>query len=112
MILTIVAWFFFGLAILFSIAGSVGILVLPDAYSRLQAAGLSGSTAVISVMIGSLFWVEPGPLTGRLLVLLFFFLISSPTASHIVGRYAWREGQVPWRRPVRWGRREAETDND
>lgn len=104
MIPTVLAWFFFGLAAFFAVIGSIGLLVLPDVYTRLQAAGLSGSTAVISVMIGSLFWVEPGPLTGRLLVLLLFFLVSSPTASHIVGRYAWREGLVPWKRPFRWGR--------
>ena len=104
MIPTVLAWFFFGLAAFFAVIGSIGLLVLPDVYTRLQAAGLSGSTAVISVMIGSLFWVEPGPLTGRLLVLLLFFLVSSPTASHIVGRYAWREGLVPWKRPFQWGR--------
>lgn len=102
MIPEMLAWFFFGMAAFFALVGSLGLLILPDVYTRLQAGGLSGSTAVVSLLIGSLLWVEPGPLTGRLLVLLFFFLISSPTASHIVGRYAWREGLVPWRRPVRW----------
>ncbi len=105
MIAFYLAWFFFGLAIFFVIVGSVGLLIMPDLYTRLQAGGLSGSTAVISILLGALFWVEPGPLTGRLLVLLFFFLISSPTASHIIGRYAWREEQMPWRRPVRWRRK-------
>lgn len=104
MIPAFLAWFFFGMAAFFAVIGSLGLLFLPDVYTRLQAGGLSGSTAVISLLIGSLLWVEPGPLTGRLLVLLFFFLISSPTATHIVGRYAWREGLVPWRRPLQWGR--------
>jgi multicomponent Na+:H+ antiporter subunit G len=110
MIFTVLAWFFFGMAAFFAVIGSLGLLILPDVYTRLQAGGLSGSTAVISLMIGSLLWVEPGPLTGRLLVLLLFFLVSSPTASHIVGRYAWRERIVPWRRPVQWGRREGSDD--
>lgn len=105
MITTTLAWTFFGMAAFFALMGSIGLLILPDVYTRLQAGGLSGSTAVISVLIGALFWVEPGPLTGRLLVLLLFFFISSPTATHIVGRYAWREGIVPWRRPVLWGRK-------
>lgn len=96
------AWFFFAMAIFFVVVGSIGMLTMPDLYTRLQAGGLSGGTAVISVLLGALFWVEPGPFTGRLLVLLVFFLVSSPTAAHIIGRYAWREEQMPWKRPRRW----------
>ncbi len=106
MIATVLVWIFFGMAAFFVVVGSLGLLFLPDIYTRLQAGGLSGSSAVISMMIGALFLAEPGPFTGRLLVLLLFFLVSGPTASHIVGRYAWREQIVPWRRPVLWGRRD------
>ncbi|WP_103680511.1 cation:proton antiporter [Alkalispirochaeta sphaeroplastigenens] len=99
MIATILGWFFFILAGFFAVLGTFGVLFMPDVYSRLQAGALSGTTAVVSLLIGSIFWVDPGPLTGRLVVLLLFFLVSSPTATHIIGRYAWRERIVPWRGP-------------
>lgn len=98
-----VAYFFFGLAVFFGVVGSIGTLLMPDAYTRLQAGSLCGTTSVVSVLIGSMFWADFGPLTGRLVVLFLFFLISSPTSTHIVARYAWRRGVIPWRRPVRWG---------
>lgn len=94
---------FYGLALFFGVSGTLGTLFMPDVYTRLQAGSLCATTSVVSVLIGSLFRVEPGPMTGRLLVLFLFFLISSPTSTHIVGRYAWRQGMVPWRRPQQWG---------
>ena len=109
------AYFFFGLAAFFAIFGALGTLFMPDVYTRLQASGLCATTSVVSVLLGSMFWADFGPMTGRLFVIFLFFLISSPTTSHIVGRYAWRQGMIPWRRPVRWGtlsvdRREDEDD--
>lgn len=99
----VISYFFFALALFFAVVGALGMLFMPDVYTRLQASSLSGTTAVVSVLIGSIFWVELGPMTGRLLVLLLFFVISSPTSTHIIGRYAWRQGVLPWRRPARWG---------
>ncbi|MFW6328663.1 MAG: monovalent cation/H(+) antiporter subunit G, partial [Alkalispirochaetaceae bacterium] len=79
---------------------------------RLQVGSLCSTTAVVSVLIGSLFWVELGPMTGRLLVLFLFFLVSGPTSTHIIGRYAWRRGVLPWRRPLRWGNIYRDEDPD
>lgn len=98
-----VAYLFFGLAIFFSFVGAMGTLLMPDTYTRLQAGSLCGTTSVVSVLIGSMFYADFGPMTGRLVVLFLFFLISSPTSTHIIARYAWRRGVIPWRRPVRWG---------
>lgn len=99
----IVSYVFFGLAVFFSVVGSLGTLLMPDTYTRLQAGSLCATTSVVSVLIGSMFYADFGPMTGRLVVLFLFFLISSPTSTHIVGQYAWRQGVIPWRRPVRWG---------
>jgi multicomponent Na+:H+ antiporter subunit G len=40
---------------------------------------------------------------GKILVITLFFMVSSPVSGHIIARYAWRSGQVPWRRPT-WKR--------
>jgi multicomponent Na+:H+ antiporter subunit G len=37
-------------------------------------------------------------MSGRILVITVFFLMSTPVASHIIGRRAWEEGIVSWRR--------------
>jgi multicomponent Na+:H+ antiporter subunit G len=100
--MSILSDIFFGLALFFGVIGTLGTLFMSDVYTRLQAGSLCATTSVVSVLLGSIFLVEPGPMTGRLLVLFLFFLVSSPTSTHIVARYAWRQGMVPWRRPERW----------
>jgi len=100
---TVVSYVFFILALFFAFVGAIGTLLMPDIYTRLQAGSLCATTSVVSVLLGAIFWVELGPMTGRLLVLLLFFIISSPTSTHIIARYAWRREVIPWRRPVRWG---------
>lgn len=110
--MSLVSYLFFGLAALFAVVGALGTLLMPDVYTRLQVGSLCSTTAVVSVLIGSIFWVDFGPMTGRLLVLFLFFLVSGPTSTHIIGRYAWRRGVLPWRRPVRWGTIHSREDED
>ncbi|MFP4301194.1 MAG: monovalent cation/H(+) antiporter subunit G [Alkalispirochaetaceae bacterium] len=101
--MTVVSYVFFYLALFFAFVGALGTILMPDIYTRLQAGSLCGTTAVVSILIGAMFWVDLGPMTGRLFVLFLFFLVSSPTSTHIIARYAWRRGVIPWRRPVQWG---------
>ena len=89
---------FMALGILFSLAGNIGVLIFPDVYSRLQASSLAATTSVISVFIACMLLTGLSPMTGRILILLLFFLISSPVSTHIVARYAWSRGMVPRRK--------------
>lgn len=99
MIAPIIGWTFMALGALFAVIGNVGVLFFPDVYTRLQASSTCGTTATLSVIIGSAFLVEFGPMTGKIVVIGLFFLISSPVSSHIVARYAWKKQLIPWRKP-------------
>lgn len=86
----------FGAAIIFGLAGIVGLYRFPDAYARLQASSLCSTTAVFSVFIGALALAPSWAIASRLLVIIFFFLVSGPTGSHIVARFAWNSELDPW----------------
>ncbi|WP_020611921.1 monovalent cation/H(+) antiporter subunit G [Sediminispirochaeta bajacaliforniensis] len=94
---------FFLLGALFALMGNLGTLLFPDVYTRLQAASTCSTTTVFSIMVGSLFITGFSLMGGKILVITLFFMISSPVSGHIIARYAWRSGQVPWRRPT-WKR--------
>jgi multicomponent Na+:H+ antiporter subunit G len=84
-------------ALVFGTAGVVGLFRFPDPYSRLQMGGLCGTTAVFSVFIMALL-LSPGiSVTARVVIIMFFFLISAPTGSHIVARFTWNAGVFPWK---------------
>lgn len=94
---------FFVLGVLFAVMGNLGALLFPDAYTRLQAASTCSTTTVFSVMVGCLFITGFSLMSGKILVITLFFMVSSPVASHIIARYAWKSDQIPWRRPT-WKR--------
>jgi multicomponent Na+:H+ antiporter subunit G len=92
------ALFFFGLGVVFGIMGNLGVLVLPDVYTRLQASSTCATTSVFSVLVACMIlsgWTE---MTGKILVIALFFFVSNPVSSHIIARFAWRSEIIPWRR--------------
>lgn len=93
----ILAFLAFASALVFGTAGLVGLFRFPDPYSRLQAGSLCGTTAVFSTFIGALLLAPNAAVAARIVVITFFFLLSAPTGSHIVARFAWNIG-VPVRK--------------
>lgn len=91
----IIAALFFAMAVIFASAGAAGLFRFSEPYSRLQAGSLCGTTAVFSIFLGALFLSPNGAVTARLIVIMLFFLISAPTGSHIVARFAWNSGLYP-----------------
>jgi multicomponent Na+:H+ antiporter subunit G len=89
---------FLFLGILFGIVGNVGILLFPDVYTRLQASSTCSTTSVFSIFIAGIIHSGPTPMTGKLLAISLFFLVSSPLSSHIIGNYAWKQGIFPWKK--------------
>ena len=86
----------FAVAIVFGVGGIAGLYRFPDPYARLQASSLCGTTAVFSIFLGCLALADTLAVTARLLVIIVFFLVSGPTGSHIVARFAWNSGIDPW----------------
>jgi len=93
----VVAGIAFLSAVIFGIAGVSGLFRFSDSYARLQSGSLCGTTAVVSVIIGSLALSTSWAMASRILIIGFFFLISSPTGTHIVARFAWVSGQLTGR---------------
>lgn len=98
--MSVAAAVFFVLGAVFSIMGNLGVLIFPDVYTRLQASSTCSTTSVLSFFIGCMLLAGWGPMTGRLLVITLFFFITSPISAHIIARFAWQNGVVPWRRSL------------
>ena len=97
MVLDIIAAASFLSAVVFGTAGLTGLFRFPDPYSRLQSGSLCGTTAVFSIFIGALALSPSWAVAVRIIIISGFFLISSPTSSHIVARFIWNSGVEPWK---------------
>ncbi len=89
------------LASVFAITGTIGVFRFPDAFTRLQASSLIGTSAVFSGLLAALVIAPTLAIAARITVIILFFLVSNPTATHIIARYAWKSGLDPWTGPLR-----------
>jgi multicomponent Na+:H+ antiporter subunit G len=87
----------FAIGMIFGVGGIIGLFRFPDPYARLQAGSLAGTTAVFSFFIGSLLLAPTLAMALRIIIIMVFFLLSSPTGGHIVARFTWNSGIQPWR---------------
>jgi multicomponent Na+:H+ antiporter subunit G len=90
---------FFILGAFFSVTGHTGLLRAPDVYTRMQTSSTCSTTSVLSMLIGAMFLAGLSPFTGKIAAILIFFIATGPVSTHIIARYAWEEGVVPWRKP-------------
>jgi len=80
----------------FLFVSSLGIVRLPDFYTRNHAAGKSGTLGAILILGGLAIYNGWDIVSLKLLIILVFFFIGGPTATHAVARAASRYGLEPW----------------
>ena len=81
--------------LVFVLAGALGVLRLPDFFTRMHAAGvtdtLGAELIVLSLMLQAGFTL----LSAKLLLVGFLLFLTSPTATHAVANAAHRAGEKP-----------------
>ena len=103
-IFAIIAMVLVLLGLFFYLAGTVGILRLPDFYTRLHAAGKCDSFASVLIIVGiAIYNLETfsfGALlvSIKLLLIAAFVFVTSPTATHAITEAALVLGVKPWKK--------------
>lgn len=81
-----------GLALLggvfFAIVGGIGLLRMPDFYTRMHAAGITDTLGAGLILLGLMLQAGWTLITVKLLLILAFLWLTSPTASHALVRAA------------------------
>ncbi len=83
------------MGLFFVFAGTIGVLRLPDFYTRIHAAGMTDTLGAEMVLLGLMIQSGFTQTTLKLLMLSFFLLLTSPTATHAVAHAAHRAGLKP-----------------
>ncbi len=82
----------------FFLVGTIGILRLPDFYSRTHAATKCDTVGAGSILVGLAVYTGLEFDSLKILAIAAFVLLTSPTAGHALARAAFRTGLVPWTR--------------
>jgi multicomponent Na+:H+ antiporter subunit G len=87
---------FFVAGSFFFLAGTVGILRLPDVFTRLHAVTKADNLGLGLIMLGTAFQLEAWQHLVKLLMIWGLVLVASATVAHLIGRNALMQGQKPW----------------
>jgi len=84
------------LGLLFILAGVLGVLRLPDFYTRLHAMGKCDTLGVTLMLLALAIHSEVSLLTVKVLLISVFIGLANPVATHALGRAAMKSGLAPW----------------
>jgi multicomponent Na+:H+ antiporter subunit G len=74
----------------FSVIGVLGMVRLPDVYTRLHATGKVSTFGLVLLVIAAVDWTPLG--FGKGILLALFLLIAGPVVSHALSAAAYRMG--------------------
>lgn len=82
----------------FFLAGTIGVLRLPDVFTRLHALTKADNVGLGLVALGLAVLSGSWLIALKLLLIWLLVLLSAAAASHLIAQTAMRRGLKPWQR--------------
>ena len=98
-LLHVVAFILISLGAFFLLVGSIGLIRLPDFFSRIHATGKADTLGIMLVISGLLIIeLSQGLLinSAKLLIIIVFVGQTNPTATNALAKAAFKFRMVPW----------------
>lgn len=86
-ILIVIGTFFF-------FVGALGLIRLPDFYTRMHAAGKSDTLGILLILVGLACYNGFNLASLKIVLIALFIFLTSPTATHSIARAA-RSNRIP-----------------
>jgi multicomponent Na+:H+ antiporter subunit G len=81
----------------FMLIAAIGIVRLPDTFTRMQAATKAVTLGVSSMMLATAAHFADFGVTVRALTTVLFLFATAPVAAHLIGRVAYLVGAQMWK---------------
>lgn len=86
------------LGLAFMVITALGMIRLPDFYSRVHAVSKSETLGIALVLLGLILHEGATMVSLKIGLILVFVAVANPVGAHLLTRAALRTGQMPWRR--------------
>lgn len=86
---------------LFALVASIGLLRLPDVYTRMHAASKAGTLGSCVMLLALAVNSSEPAIVMRALAGIVFFLLTAPIAAHLLAKAAYTAGYRVWSGSVR-----------
>ncbi len=81
----------------FIFVASLGILRMPDLYTRMHAATKAGTVGVASLLLAVAIAMPEISVISRTIGTVLFIMITAPVAAHLLGKAAHDSGYKEWK---------------
>ena len=80
----------------FILISAIGIIRMPDLFTRMSATTKASTLGVGLVLLGTaLFWQDIG-ISARVIIIITFLFLTAPVAAHVIGRAAYFDKVPLW----------------
>jgi multicomponent Na+:H+ antiporter subunit G len=94
--LDVLSWIFLLAGSFFAVVGGIGVIRMPDLFTRLHAAGVTDTGGAGLILVGLMFQGGLTLVTAKLLLVLGFMWFSSPVSTYALARAALAGGEEPF----------------
>lgn len=95
LVLDVLSWILILGGGFFAVTGGIGVLRLPDVFTRLHASGMTDTMGAGLILTGCMLQSGLSLITVKLLLVLLFLWLTSPISTHAVARAALHVGIRP-----------------
>lgn len=81
---------------LFILISALGILRMPDLYTRMSATTKASTLGVGLILLGTAFFYQDVGIIVRSITIIIFLFLTAPVAAHIIGRAAYFDKVPLW----------------
>ncbi len=95
-VLSVLTWALLLSGAFFLVTGALGMVRLPDVFTRMHAAGMADTMGAGLILAGLCLYSGPNLVTVRLVLILAFLWFTSPIATHALAKAALSGGTEPY----------------
>lgn len=94
-VVDILSWLAIAAGVVLLLAGGIGLVRLPEFYTRCHAAGVTDTGATLLILVGLMLQAGLSLVTVKLILILMFLFFTSPVATHALAHAAYTTGVRP-----------------
>lgn len=94
-VLNVISWLSLAIGGIFCVIGAIGLLRMPDFFTRMHAASIIETLGAGLILFGLIIQAGWTLIAVKLVMLFLLIFFASPTASHALARAALAKGMKP-----------------
>lgn len=85
----------------FGVLAAIGVVRMPDLYTRMQSATKAGTLGVACAVLAAAVYFGTAATAAKAVIVVLFLFGTAPIASHLIARAAYNSGVPLWKQTTR-----------